>query len=273
MFLAEMAAGIASVILYLSGYAEVSYYIGLSVCLIASIACYLHFKEQERFQTKSGVRSILEKLRALATIARATPSILSISLLFASVMFLVNVVDYFWPLYAHEHPYRGAVWIILVAAVGFVRVQGTSLVLRYCRLSPGSGRANPETQDIARWTVGIAFGAGALVIFLAALTYFHLLNIWIFGLCVPLILLAHGVIAPSYDSLILNYLPASHEKIRATVLSLGSLLRSMMIVPLAVVSGGKDPSTTTLGWAVPAVLVVASAIFAHFALKTKETKP
>ena len=67
-----------------------------------------------------------------------------------------------------------------------------------------------------------------------------------------------------------NYIPDSNSQERATIMSFASLFRNILIFMLAVPAGGTSGEKTVVGWALPASLLLITAIIGNFVLRNKK---
>lgn len=92
----------------------------------------------------------------------------------------------------------------------------------------------------------------------------------LFIFVVLLVEFAYGLVQPCYETLVNNYIPDASSDERATILSFGSIARSLLAILLTVPAGGHSAETTTIGWMIPAAILLVFTLIARHAMKKKE---
>jgi hypothetical protein len=203
--------------------------------------------------------------------------ILWLTLVFASFLFLDNIVCYLWPVHLRSHVTLNsqnfywvgvAVGLLIASAIGSHSL--TWLSRRWHKNS--NGGLKTHNAILRRWLVATCFLCSFSVL---ALGWFTLKSFsqYQFPLFIAVVLMvefAYGLVHPCYETLVNNYIPDASAEERATILSFGSMARSIIAILLTVPAGGQSAETTTIGWMIPASLLIVFTFIAHFAMKRKE---
>lgn len=282
-FLAQIFGGVISVLFYVWHVPYVGFLLGAISCAGCIAFCLgdmeevknLKFLEYKKVSFSIITKRVGEILGVGSQVFRQSSVILSLVLVFACYMFVVNIVDYLWPVYLRSRipadlqtPY----WIGLVVAILLVSAAGSHALTLWTRRWQKNNNTKTHNVVLRRWLIGTCLFASLPVLLLSYLTGQGLDNFWFFALAVLMVEFAYGVIAPCYETLINNYIPDNHAQERATIMSFGSLVRGLLIMFLVIPAGGASGGKTTVGWALPAFLLLAAALVGNFVLKRAQRK-
>jgi len=214
-------------------------------------------------------------LGASSQVIRGLPELMALVAVFATMMFLSNVVDYFWPialraeLGIHLPQYW---WLAFVVALGTTRIGGAQWVRTVLGRCARWHRTQQATI-LRRLLVGIALLQVSAVILQSTLAFAHRDSLASLAVVVFITALAYGFLVPCYETLMNLYIPACHAHLRATLLSFGSLVRSGLLLLLAIPSGGHTSSSTCTGWIIPALFLLVATLWANTVLRRSEHAP
>ncbi len=266
MFGAELVAGVISVLAYQFGVPAASFAFGIVACVAGTVFSYGHLADDSGCpatpravgkgwkQRMSAAHIVVTDLRVVGVIV----------LLFAGAMFLVNIVEYLWPVALRskvEVDNRGWVWMGILLALSASRLWGARL----------AGKAWVRAHLEMVFVLLATLGSGS-VIALSFLTDAGQDNVWMLGFVVVVVVFAHGVMTPSYEALVIRHLPQEFNAWQASILSLGSLLRSILVLAVAIPAAGSVADKTAVGWALPAWIVLVAACIAFVALRRDTVK-
>lgn len=279
--LACLAGGILGVGLFLQGLPWVAFLAGAIVCFALIIFCLAEMPSEPQLDFLSGLRARLpvitrrmgEIVGVSIQVFRHSPIIAVSVVIFASYMFLLNMIEYFWPVYVRSTMHgteQAAWWLGMVVLVLLSSASGSHFLTWWGRRRPDPRKAS--NTSLRRLFVGTCVGAASAVLLLSILTKTGHDSIgWLLAAVLP-VNFARGLIIPTFETLVNNYIPHNHASERATILSIASLLRSLLILLLAIPASGHSGATTTIGWAIPAGLLFVTAIVGNFILKRLQRK-
>ncbi len=165
-----------------------------------------------------------------------------------------------------EHYVLNWIWIVVISQI-LAFASSRSLVRLNQRWSK-SGGINAHLNGFRRIFIGATLSSALIIVLLSLEIAFRNNGINLFPTAVIVVLLAFGIVAPCFETLLHAYIPVSESAYRATIMSAGSMFRSLMILILAVPSGGTSSETTPIYWSIPAsILLVASFAANHFMKK------
>ncbi|MDP2600822.1 MAG: MFS transporter [Deltaproteobacteria bacterium] len=282
-FLAQILGGILGVLFYVWHIPYVGFLIGALSCMVCVAFCLgemeevknIQFLEHKTVSLTVITRRIGEILGVGFQVFSKSSVILSLTLVFASYMFVVNIVDYLWPVYLRTRVptnIQTSLWIGLVVAILLVSTLGSHTLTLWTRRWHKKNGARTHNTVLRRWFIATSLFAALPILTLSWLTARGLDTFWYFTFAILAVEYAYGVIAPCYETLVNNYIPEEHSQQRATIMSFGSLMRSLLVMLLAIPAGGTSGAKTTIGWAIPAFLLLASAIIGNFVLKRAQRK-
>ncbi len=277
----QFLGGILGMCFFLQGITHVAYIIGALLSFVVMAYCMQEMPETPGIAFLglkgtfiSALRRIGERLAAAGVLLKKMPTLASLIFVYAAMLFLVNVVDYFWPLAVREElgiSDRQYLWLGFLSVLCLTRIFGARGMLTLLRRV----KHLPILQQriaLRRWLTGLCFISSTAVVGLGWNNYNGHAS-FVAVMCVVLtVALTYGFLVPCFETLLNHYIPAEYATSRATILSFGSLARSALLLILSVPAGGHSSSTTTRGWLVPASLVIISALIARFVLKRTERR-
>ncbi|MBI4237463.1 MAG: hypothetical protein HY696_03465 [Deltaproteobacteria bacterium] len=281
-FLAQVVGCLVGIFAYTHGLTHFAYLLGAFVCVPCFTYCSSEMEESYATFTPGSVRlaDITKRVGeiiglALTTFRRSTP-ILCLTLLFASYLFLANLVDYYWPLALKPQissQWYATAWLGLSAAAIAICALGSRMISFLSR-SWASRTKDLRTHNaiLRRWLV---FGALLCSLPLLGMGLLRLVNghsLPLFLVSMILVQFAYGMVLPCYETLVNNYIPDASAHERATILSCSSLVRCIILTLLGIPSAGQSTDTTAIGWMIPASLLTLVAIITWIVLRADERR-
>ncbi|MDO8528251.1 MAG: MFS transporter [Deltaproteobacteria bacterium] len=282
-FFAYIVGGVLAVYLYLLHIPFIGFLIaafasfcmmGYSMSRMKEVRS-LQFLNRQQVQLSTIARRVGEIIGKSAQVCSKTPVLFWIILAFGSYMFLLSLVLYLWPVYFEtkmgNKAHFGRNWILIVVIGQSLTFIGSRLLVRLNQRWSKEGGLNAHLIGFRRIFIGACCFSALAIIALSLETGLRGNGMYLFPISVFVVMFSFGVIAPCFETLINAYIPVAEAQQRTTIMSAGSMFRSIMILVLAIPSGGASGSTTTINWAIPAVILLVSAVFAnHFMKKRKD---
>lgn len=282
-FIAQIFGGVLGVVFYLWHIPWVGFLLAAVVCAVCVAFCLgemedeqsLQYLERKSVSLATITKRVGEVVGLGFQVFRQSSVILSLVLVFASYMFVVNIVDYLWPVYVRSrvpNELQSFSWIGLVVATLLISSLGSHALTLWTRKWHKHHGVRTHNVVLRKWLIAACLLSGIPILILSWLTWHVMDTFWFFTATVLSVEFSYGVIAPCYETLMNNYIPDTHAKERATILSFGSLVRGLFVMLLAIPAGGSSGEQTTIGWAIPAFFLLVSAIVGHFVLKRAQKR-
>lgn len=283
-FIANIVGGAFGILLYVEGLVHAAFLGAAFVALVGVLYCIGEMEDERTLQfldwSKIRFATVTTRMgRIIGTgfhIFRRSPAILALVVIFASFMTVINLVDYLWPVYVRtrvEQDQQTYYWIGLAVSTMLAASAGSHGMTFFTRWwQRGARTTKAQNTSLRHLLIGACIFSACPIILLGQLTTYGKDSFWIFATAVLLIQLAYGLIAPCFETLVNNYIPDSHAQERATILSFGSLGRSLLVMILAIPAGGPSGMQTTIGWAIPAGLLLIVAIIGNFVLRRAQRR-
>lgn len=260
MFGAELVTGLFSVLTYKLGQPALTFASGILVCLIGSLYVFRFMNTGDVVTPRRSLFADLWKKCVLAAkVLSGLYGVALLVLLFASMMLLTNIVEYLWPVIIGVVDRSGWGWMGILMALAAVRLWGAGVVGRMLR-KEAQLSSHQQAQRLRRVFATTSSAAAVGVIALAILAYYGYANVWLLGGVVLLVVLAHGAGEPAFQALVTYHTPPEYDDSRTTIMSLGSFVRSILVVPVVAASVKTAVVTSPIGWAAPAIIVLLLAI-------------
>lgn len=230
----------------------------------------LEFVKWEKGQWGKLTRRIGEVIGRGFQVALKTPVLLWVIVTYGNYMFLLSIICYLWPVYLRS---KGGVnnfsatWITIACLTWIVMFLGSRGLAWLNDRWSKTGGTSAHIASIRRIYVSSSVLSALFVLGLSWETFRQPLTPLFFPIAILFVLFSFGIIGPCFETLVNHYIPPSDASERATILSTGSMFRSFMILLLAVPTGGKSGETSPIGWAIPATLLLVSAVIANFSMR------
>lgn len=269
----SMVVGAAlGVTFYLYGVAYVAFVLGGMTCLNCIIYCLaqmqesrsLHFFSFKQFWGDAGSR-MAEVVVTAFRVCHRVPALRWLILAFACYGFLFNVVGYLWPIalgsqYGTEK--WSPNWYIMAFAVPATCALGSQILAWWGnRLHQKTGQ-KMSTQSLLRWMIGTCVFAALPIMALGAAQVFGRVPFFVFAWGVLSLQSTQGIVDPCYSALMHYYIPEQNSRERATIMSIGTMLNGFLMLLLLVPSSSPSGTSTTIGWILPAGILLIMAIVA-----------
>lgn len=224
-------------------------------------------------------KKILDRIKEIISrgiaICRLKRVLFWLILTFGTYMALLNLVMFLWPIYFKESlitEHVGFRWLVLsVTMVGLRAISARALVFINNRWEKSNGFVTYRRGF--RWVMMVTSVLVAICIIGLGLTvYAGWDSMIIMAATVSVVCIGFGFMLTSYETLINVYISKHEAQERATIISAGSMFRSVLAMVIAVASGGTSAQNLPIYWAIPAVLLVISAFGAFFAM-VKQDEP
>lgn len=163
-------------------------------------------------------------------------------------------------------------WIGLIILLKLASSLGSKILSLWTRKWKKKNGMKTHNDVLRRILTGTALFAALPIIGISFLTRSGLDTFWVFAISIIPIQFAYGIILPCYETLVNNYIPDTHAGERATIMSFASMFRSLFVMLLIIPSVGSNGGTTTVGWALPAAILVFCSVWGNFVLKRKQNK-
>lgn len=282
-FIANTIGGIIGITLYVQDLAHIAYILAAGFALLGVIYCIGEMESERSLEflnlTKVSVKTLTTRMGQIVgagfQLFRRSPPILILVLIFSSFMTVLNLVAYLWPVYVNTSvPGASQLWYWagLATATSLSSSLGSHSMTWLTQRSNRLASSRMNTNRLRRLLIGACFISAVPVIILSWLTAHDLENFGLFAATVLLVHLGYGVVAPSFETLVNNYIPETHASERATIMSLGSVGRSLLTMLLAIPAGGPSGMKTMVGWIFPATVLLVVAVIGNWVLRRAQQR-
>lgn len=279
-FLTQIVGAVIGIFCYTNDVSYLGFLLGALACIPCLTICagemseeYSAFLNTKQVKISAITRRVGEIIGLGYQTFRNSKMILWLTLVFASFLFLDNVICYLWPVHLRTHILEGEqnfYWIAIAVGILVVSALGShSLTWLSRRWNKNNGFKTHNTT-LRRWLVATCALCSLSVLALGWLTMRSYNQFPLFIAVVLMVEYAYGLVHPCYETLVNNHIPDASSDERATILSFGSMARSVLILFLSIPSSGKSAETTTIGWMIPASLLIVFTLIANFSMKRKE---
>ncbi len=270
-FLAKTLGGIIGVSCYLSKLPQIGFIVASLISGLCCHYCIKHMKEPQNVHfldvkdvSLSIVTQRIGKILGISfQVISRSPAILALVAIFATFMTVLNIIDYLWPVYLRStvtSAQQAIPWIGLVMGTQLISAAGARTLTIVGKISSKKGLISTSNSVLEFIFLFVALVSAVSVLTLSYRTIVGGNHILLLCLAVLTIRFSFGIVAPCFETLINNYIPEEFSQERSTIISFGSLVRSLLVMLIAIPSGGSSGETTTHGWALPAFLLMATTL-------------
>ena len=282
IFLGQIVGAIIGLSLYLSGYIVYAFSLGCTVCVVC--VCYCGFNMQETVSLSFYNGSLLMKQSLLKMrdimivgfkILIKSPVLLYLVFIQTGLMFLINIVNYMWPIGMKTNFGAGKMspyWFLIV----FVGLGASTVGSKWIERINRSFQLNPVKKSPSSilwlWFVGVALVSSLPIAVLGVEKIYGFTSFTLFFVAITLCQFGYGFLSPTYYILLNNYIPAEHSKERATIMSFGSMFTSLVMMVLMFPSSGPNGEDTAIGWIIPSGIVILMVLIFHPLMRRYQRK-
>ncbi len=231
-------------------------------------------RERGALRLAAIMRTLGDRVADSILVCRRHPVLLWVTLVFGAYGFLMSLVVHLWPVYLHAiigADQLGVEWIS-IAVIGLV-LQGVG---GWWFSRANDRRMGRAVDNRARFIyyrrvyVSTSILCAVSIGTLSTWQFFGNPPLWLFAGAVGVTLFVSGWIWSCYDIFTNSFVSSDFSHARATVLSAGSMTRSVLTLILAVPAGGLSAEHSPIGWMIPALVLLVAATGAHVMLRRDE---
>lgn len=271
-FTTSMAIGTPiGIFFYLQGYPSLIYaVVALSCFLCMGYSLMqmkdtrsLQFVDRHQINYTSILRTMRERFLSSCSAFRFRPALFWIVMTFGIFIFLLNIVQFLWPIFLKET--TGAekwswMWVTLAMGGNIACALSSRLFVWVSRaLSKIHSTANRLNYFLLLFT-GVSIVSAFMVVWHGYATSYGVNNFILLVATVLTVLVSYGFMGACFETLVNYYIGDNNDQERATIISSGSFVRGVLFVFLAVPSAGSTAADSPIYWAAPAGLLFVSAL-------------
>ena len=270
MALAQMFGAGISLPLYLSGYVYYAFALGFTSCILCAVFCGVVMKETKTIPFHEGellLKDSIQKMKNIIVygfkISIKTPPVIYLMLMYTAFMFLTHVVAYLWPVAMKTNFGIGKMSPYWYAIVVF------SLVLTFAgsKAAEWLAHGHPSNASVWKWFVIICLIMAVPIAWLGFKTEQGQIPLLLFIFSVAFCRFGYGFLRPCYETLVNKYIPDGNSQQRATIMSFGGTLVSLVVFVLMIPAAGKTGEETTIGWLIPSGILIVLTLVLGFLMR------
>lgn len=267
---------------YLHGLAHIAYLSAAFMSVGTLIYCAGTMDELKHMDVLSGsartISTVFSRMGRIVSLSfkvcRESRAVVGLIGVYAAYMFMLNIVEYYWPVAAKsylqlsEHSIR---WSFITAAVTSLSAISAFVFTKYTDRRQLRNSTAASVNSMGRWLVVSALCAVFVVGSFSLLSSGQNLMIFYFMFAVCSVEAVNGIFAPAYESLLNRNIPREYAEERATIMSFGSMIRSCFVLLLTIPASGSSGKTTVAAWIVPAVVLFVATIYVAYTLRSTKS--
>ncbi|MBI5299442.1 MAG: MFS transporter [Deltaproteobacteria bacterium] len=280
MFLAQIVGAIIGLLLYLNNYIFYAFSLGFMSALLCALFCVVFMKETKSISFHEGKIDLKHSYAELISIIKTgvglvlkVPALLYLLLAYSIFKFASDLISYLAPvaLQANLGTKTLNYYWFLVVFLGLLMAFLGSKLMEKINAKDGGVR---KTSNARLWVYYVLVNLliGLFVIGLGLKSLNSKLPLVLFMTTIVTCRFGYGFLSPAYNTLINAYIPPENSKQRATILSLGSMIVSILAIFLTLPSSGPDGKATTVGWILPGSLLVFMTVGIHILMRRYQRK-
>lgn len=273
-----------SIVLYLNQLPFVAFSLGAISTYIMMGFAITRMREPQIISQNIGrhrtAGTVLKEMRRRISegyhVVRERPVITWLVMVYGSYMFLMTLVTYLWPVYLRASEATADIarnWLLISMITEAMYFSGARLFVLMNDHLTKHNRGNLVRFVTYRRAMTLTTILSALSVFVMSyLAYHGNIPFVVLVVAVSVVIFCTGWVMSCFDILVNSFVPVNRAQDRSTILSTGSMCRSIIAVVLAIPAGGVSAKESPVGWAIPAALLLISAVVSFFLLKSDEFK-
>lgn len=197
-----------------------------------------------------------------------SPVIFWTLMVYGGFMFMLNIVQYLWPVYLETiwgtKQFTGG-WMALVLVPLVFNFFSARFLAWKSTAWMGSDAASGKFLKAIFILFCLLSSSGVVTLGIA--TLIEKTSFTLFFIVIALLSISFGIIQPVFEALINRFIPKKHAQERATILSGGSMIRSVLMGVLSIPSGGTTGQSTPIFWMIPATLLIVFTVMMGLVFK------
>lgn len=275
--------GIIAIVCFYFEITFIAFVIGAMICCFCALYCTVEMQENTNVARPEGqdmgVSTITARMGQIIgdafSVFRNTPAILAAVGIYATMIALVNITEYFWPLYVRTKMSGSdqlMLWIGMIIIDKYSAAIGSQLFGHVTNRIHRKTKKKLNNKTLRKIMVSTGICTVFPVLFVSYKTSDLSSSFVWCAIVVGIIGLTHGVVMPCFETFVNNNITDSHSGERATILSFASLLRGLFVTLLAVPTWSVSGAESTRGWIFPAIALLIATIIGNRVMKRGESK-
>lgn len=279
MFLSQMGGAVIGLTLYLTGYVFYSFAICFIATLLCALFCIIIMKETENMNFHQGPISARDAFVNMKSIigtglktSLKTPPLIFLTLVYGFFKFLLDIINYLWPVAMQANFGLGKMsryWFLIVFCDLVMAFIGAKFLGKLNNSYKGEKSAKSALWP---WYASVSLIVGCLIVALGTSSMNRPMPLPLFIISIACAQFGYGFLNPLYNILINAYIPDESAKHRATILSFGSMFVSFLTIFLMLPSSGSDGQSITVGWILPAGMLIVLTLIVHILMRRYQRK-
>lgn len=237
-------------------------FVTMAYCVGQMRESHINFQDRHKVVPSHIFNLMRARLKLSFFACAKKPVLLWLVMTQGSYMFLLSLVLFLWPVFLKESTGSdkySPLWMALAIGMAILFVI-SSRVLIYLNQHWSKKGDDSHIKSFIWLFFGASVFSSVGVIALGYTTLIGINHLIYLAMAVFFVVFSWGFMNPSYETLINHFIGASDEKERATIISAGSLVRSVLVMFLAIPAAGPSGAKSPIYWMIPAVLLLVSSL-------------
>ena len=216
----------------------------------------------------------IKTIKIAVNLCRTNKLIQWFTIAYVNYVFLFNIVDRLWPIALggqfgiQKWSYQ---WYVMGLIIPLCSAMTARLLAHWGDKTQKKDIVHSAT-GLGRWFFVCVYLSTFAILFLGWVNHQGIINFPVFLVSVLILEASAGIVYPAYETLVCHYMPAEHAQERATVLSIGSALRSVLVFIFIIPSRGTSDAMSPVGWMLPASILLVMGVVSHFYIRLYQKK-
>ena len=277
MLFMKIVGAMIGMFLFLNGYVVWVFVMSGVIAFFCAVYCGIKMKETESLRFYKGTLFLKHTVSRMKEIAKvgfkviiSTPPLLYLFFVGVSFTLLMHIVNALWPIAMKTNfgiERMTFYWFFLVFTGLVVAFSGAKFLefLQHRNIKSSQTSLTPESLWL--WTLRVSLVMGIPIVILGLLNWKGMMDFWTFAIGFICFNFGYGFLMPGLGILWNQYIPLERSQERATISSWDSMMSELFVLMLAFPSSGPTGEKTTIGWILPASMLIVSVLVVHVLLK------
>ena len=280
----EIFGAVLSIVCFIKRYPFIVFLVGAGIAYALMGFGFSRLQEPKvikrsaagKLQTSAVIRQIGQRIAEGFVVVRNSSVISWVILVYGAYMFMMSLMLHLWPIYlrtATGAAQLSRAWIGITVIILCLNMFGARLFVwindRWTRKDRGTAF---RFATYRRLYVSMGALCAVSVITFSAWSFIGHPPIATFIAMLGIILFSAGFLMSGFDILVNSLIGPERAKDRATIVSAGSMVRSLLTLILAIPAGGTNAQESPISWSIPAVILLVAVVGAWFTLRSDEQR-
>lgn len=282
MIVGKLIGAVIGLSFFLWGEVAYAFGIGCVAFLLCTLYLAIAMKETASMKFHEGPFLLADSIHQMKDIINNAykvciqqPPVTYLIIIKVCFMTLIHIVLFLWPIAMKANfgiEKMSLYWFAIVLTSFVSSFAGTKILDMIHKVTLKRSHERLSNEKLWLWLMGVCSLSAVAILVLGFSKIYGGWSISLFILCLAIFNIGYGFLIPAHETIINYYIPVKNSAQRATILSVSSMLTSLVMAIIMFPSTGPTGEKTTIGWILPASILLFVGIITHIFMRRYQRK-